>query len=87
MRVMNNKYSEIIINGKILTIYSFFDEEFKADRYYYSIDNNHYSGGYGKNNEIIYPNEITAIISALSHIVDKNDFLKIKRQFLIESIL
>lgn len=84
---MNSKYSETIINGKTVTIYKFFDEEFSADRYYYSIGTNHHSGGYGQNNEIIYPTEITALIDALSHIVDKKDFLKIKRQLLIESIL
>lgn len=84
---MNNIHSETIVNGKKITIYKFFDEDFSADRYSYDIGTNHHSGGYGHNNEIIYPNETTALLSAISHIVDKEEFLRIKRQFLIESLL
>lgn len=88
---MNNKYSEnikgFLVNGKLITIYKFHDEDFNADRYSYSIGTNHHSGGYGANNEIIYPNETLALLDAISHVLNKNDFLAFKRQFLIESIL
>lgn len=84
---MNQIYSETIINGRKIIIYKFYDDDFNADRYSYSIGTNHHSGGYGTNNEIIYKNETSALLSAISNIVNKKDFLKIKRQFLIESIL
>lgn len=72
---------------KKVTVYKFYDEDFSADRYSYSIGTNHHSGGYGLNNEIIYPNETIALLDAISHVLNKNDFLTFKRQFLIESIL
>jgi hypothetical protein len=84
---MNQIYYQTYFNGKKITIYKFYDLEFKADRYSYSIDENHHSGGYGKNNEIIYPDDKIALLNAISHIADKKDFLRIKREFLINDIL
>lgn len=84
---MDEIFSETVINGKLITVYKFYDDDFNADRYSYSIGTNYHSGGYGHNNEIIYPNETTALLDALSHVVNKDDFKKIKRQFLIDSIL
>lgn len=84
---MGEIFSETVINGKLITVYKFYDGDFNADRYSYSIGTNHHSVGYGHNNEIIYPNESTALLNAISHIVNKDDFKIIKRQFLIDSIL
>jgi len=84
---MDKIHSETIVSGRKVTIYKFYDEDFSADRYSYSIGTNHHSGGYGHNNEIIYPNETIALLDAISHILDKKDFLVFKRQYLIESIL
>jgi hypothetical protein len=82
--MLNTKF---IFNGKEITIYKDYCDEFKMYRYSYSIGKTHHNGGFGENNEILYQTEFSAILSAIEQLTSKEDFKIIKREFLIDSIL
>ena len=82
----------IKIDKFIFTIESFYDDEFSADRYSYSISypgGSTSSAGYGCDNEIIYSNFEIALDSAIISIstFDKELYKKLRREINLDILL
>jgi hypothetical protein len=88
--VINKKI--IKLDKHIFTIEWFFDDEFEKDRYSYSVSypgGNNVSGGYGKDNEIIYPTFDLALDSAIRSVSVKDDirYKRIRREVYLDILL
>ena len=75
-----------------LSIECFYDDDFSANRYSYTIvyqGGTHASGGYGNNNEISYPTMDSAIESAIESICgfDREQYKEIIREIRLNTIL
>jgi hypothetical protein len=78
---------ERTINDRNIRVFSQADYEFKAHRHSYSIGTHHHSGGYGHENEIVFPTIMDAFFDALSNSVREEDFKQTKREFILEELL
>jgi len=80
-----------------INIMSFFDDDFNADRYSYEVKYPNYnnsvstmaSGGYGIDNEIIYPNMYQALMVAIDQICgfDREQFKRITRDIKLNYLI
>lgn len=78
------EFGNIVKKTHTIKIMFFFDEDFNAARYSYEVNyvgGTNCSGGYGNNNEIVYPNLYHALISAIDSICgfDKEQFKRVTR--------
>lgn len=86
------EFSKPIKKKYNIKVMSFFDDDFKADRYSYEVT---YSGGtmgdggYGSNNEITHPNLYHALMSAIDLICgfDREQFKRITRDIKLNYLI
>lgn len=76
----------------VFTIESFYDDEFKGDRYSFSVSypgGTHASGGYGNENEIAMPTFDIALDQAIQAIAGHNKELykKLRREISLDILL
>ena len=76
----------------VFTIESFYDDEFKGDRYSFSVSypgGTHASGGYGNENEIAMPTFDIALDQAIQSIAGHNKELykKLRREISLDILL
>ena len=81
----------IYIDSSIIIIKYFYDKEFKANRYSYEVRyvdleqvGVSISGGYGSNNEIIYPTFDSAFDAAILASFNLDSFREIKLNILLD---
>ena len=76
----------------VFTIESFYDDEFKGDRYSFSVSypgGTHASGGYGNENEIAMPTFDIALDQAIQAIAgfNKELYKKLRREISLDILL
>jgi hypothetical protein len=77
----------IYIDDSIVKIEHFYDKEFGANRYSYKVNyvgGVHISGGYGRNNEIVYPTFDSALDAALLGTFSLDKFREIKLNIILD---
>lgn len=81
------------INGYRVEIYSQTDYEFQGHRHSYVVrkpgQGTYCSGGYGKNNEIVFPTVESALLNSIKRYIGNGEEEKqrIRREVLLEEIL
>jgi hypothetical protein len=78
------------INGNRIEIYSQADYQFKSHRHSYTVKSTYgssSSGGYGQDNEIIFPTIDSALMDSLKYVTTKDKLKKLKREIILEKLL
>ena len=79
------------INGDRIEIYSQVDYLFKSHRHSYTVRSKRggssISGGYGHNNEIIFPTIESALIDSLKYVTTKDKLKELRREIILEGLL
>lgn len=78
------------INGNRIEIYSKADYLFQAHRHSYTVrysGGSCASGGYGDNNEIVFPTIESALLDSLKYVTTKNNLKELRREIILEGLL
>jgi len=78
------------INGNRIEIYSQADYQFKSHRHSYVVRSTYASsssGGYGQDNEIIYPTIQSALLDSLKYVTTKEKLKGLKREIMLEELI
>lgn len=78
------------INGNRIEIYSQADYQFKSHRHSYTVRSTYgssSSGGYGQDNEIIFPTIDSALMDSLKYVTTKDKLKKLKREIILEGLI